>query len=373
MNNTREKFASPLPPAPEFPVQQLSAAQIKQGIIARVPNWLGDAIMAVPALMQLKQIIPPPAGLFVVCPPALEQIFSCMQFIDRVIPLNAVHCNWTAEDRQKIKSLHAGVGIFFNNSPRDVIALRRCGVRQLYGTADRMRWLLLSRSFKFPKRRDKILNQLHHTSKYLSIVKALGAPAWDGTLPELELPYQLTELPENIQTICQHPKLMALAAGAAYGGSKRWSAANFNTVAQQWIANGGFVATLGTAAEQPTGAEIMVGLPEHSAINLCGKSTMLELIYLLKNSTICIANDSGVMHLSALLDRPGIAVFGPTDPSSTSPISANWQIIFEQQPCAPCFKRECPLGTSICMRAITPEMVLKKLAEMPSRSLAGSK
>jgi lipopolysaccharide heptosyltransferase II len=362
MNETQNnKFAESLAPAPEFPVIELTAKQIKAGIIARVPNWLGDAIMAVPALMQLKKIIPPGAELFVICPPALQQIFACMKFIDRVIPLNAAHRNWTTEDRQRVKALNAGAGIFFNNSPRDVIALRRCGVRKLYGTADRMRWLLLTRSFKFPKRRNLILNQLHHTSKYLSMVKALGAPAWDGILPEIELPGQLNELPEKIQALCKQPKLLTMAAGAAYGGSKRWSSENFHAVAQQWIADGGFVATLGTAAERKTGAEIVAGLPEQSAINLCGKSTMIELIYLLKSSMLCIANDSGVMHLSALLDRPGIAVFGPTDPSSTSPISPNWQVIYEQQPCAPCFKRECPLGTSVCMTAITPAMVLEKI------------
>ncbi|MCF6177158.1 MAG: lipopolysaccharide heptosyltransferase II [Victivallaceae bacterium] len=361
MKNDRKKFAADLPSAPEFPVRQLTAAQIKNGIVVRVPNWLGDAIMAVPALMQLKKIIPQPAALFVICPPVLEQIFSAMKFIDRVIPLTAAHRNWTAEDRSTVKALNAGAGIFFNNSPRDVIALRRCGIRNLYGTTDRMRWLLLSRSFKFPKRRNLILNQLHHTSKYLSMVKALGAPEWDGTLPDLELSQQLNKLSDKIRNICAQPKLMTLAAGAAYGSSKRWSTENFHAVAEQWIADGGFVATLGTEVEQENGAKIISGLPDSSAVNLCGETSMTELIYLLKNSTVCVANDSGVMHLSALLDRPGIAIFGPTDPSSTSPISPNWQVMFDKQSCAPCFKRECPLGTAICMQVITPKMVIEKL------------
>ena len=362
MNTDRKNFAANLPSAPEFPARLLTAKQIKNGIVARVPNWLGDAIMAVPALMQLKKIIPEGAGLFVICPPGLAQIFSCMKFIDQVIPLTAAHRNWSAEDRKKVKALNAGAGVLFNNSPRDVIALRRCRVPKLYGTTDRMRWLLLSRSFKFPKRRDLILNQLHHTAKYLSMVKAIGAPKWDGTLPELELPLYLNELSDEIQAVCQQPKLMTLAAGAAYGGSKRWNAENFSAVAKQWIDDGGFVATLGTDAEKVAGTEIISSLPAAKAINLCGESTMIELIYLLKNSAICVANDSGVMHLSALLDRPGIAVFGPTDPSSTSPISPNWQVLFEQQSCAPCFKRECPLDTSACMTAITPAMVIEKLS-----------
>jgi heptosyltransferase-2 len=364
MNNDRKNFVATLPAAPEFPVRLLTAKQIRDGIVVRIPNWLGDAVMAVPALMQLKKIIPGGAKLFVICPPGLTQLFSFMKFIDQVIPLTAAHRNWNREDRKKIKALNAGVGVLFNNSPRDVIALRRCGVRKLYGTADRMRWLLLSRSFKFPKRRDLILNQLHHSAKYLSMVKALGAPAWDGSLPELELPLYLNELSDEIQTVCQQPKLMTLAAGAAYGGSKRWSAANFSAVARAWIDNGGFVATLGTAAERAAGTEIINTLPTDKAINLCGESTMIELIYLLKSSAVSIANDSGVMHLSALLDRPGIAVFGPTDPSPTSPISPNWQILFEQQTCAPCFKRECPLGISRCMEMITPAMVIEKLPQV---------
>ena len=366
MNNVsqQQQFAAGLPGVDPFPVKHLADKLLKQGVVVRMPNWLGDAVMAIPALMQLKGLIPSPGLLSVICPPFLEPLLSSIAEIDRVVTLTAAHRNWNAADRERIADLKPGIGILFNNSPRDVIALRRCGIPELYGTTDRLRWLLLTRSFKFPKRRDRVLNQLHHTKKYLAMVEALGALPWQGNLPTVRPAVSLEELSPLIQRLCAEQKLLTLSAGAAYGSSKRWSCDSFRTVAQYWLDCGGSVATLGTAVEERNGAEILRGLPEERTYNLAGKTSMTELIYLLHHSALTIANDSGVMHLSALLDRPGIAIFGSTDPSATAPISARWQILFEQQPCAPCFKRECPKGTSECMQAITPEMVIQTIASL---------
>lgn len=363
MDNIKS-FRGDLAPAPEFPVKPLSPAQIGNGIIVRVPNWLGDAIMAVPAIMQLKKIIPSPARLFVLCPPGLAAVFECLSCVDQVVKLSGAHKNWTREDRRTIRALGAGAAVLFNNSPRDVIGLRFCGINNLYGTSVRGRGILLRRAFKFPKRRDHQLNNLHHTSKYLSMVMALGAPDWDGTPPEFVLPRGLDEVSGKVREICRKDKLMTLAAGAAYGGSKRWSSENFRAVSQAWIDDGGFVAVLGTGGEKAIGDEVVAGLPPDKAVNMCGQSDIIELMHLLLNSEICVANDSGIMHLSAALGRKGIAVFGPTDPSSTSPISSRWKILFEKQPCSPCFKRECPRGRSNCMKAIAPEKVISAIKEL---------
>ncbi len=97
---------------------------------------------------------------------------------------------------------------------------------------------------------------------------------------------------------------------------------------------------------------------------MTGKTSLIELIYLLQKSKLCIANDSGIMHLAAAVETAGIAIYGSTDPYATSPVRTNWKLLINKQECAPCFKRECPLGSSKCMQAISAEAVIKELIEI---------
>ncbi len=353
-----------LAPAPLFPVTTLDVRSLKDGIAVRVPNWLGDAIMTLPALMQLKKIMPEGCGLFVICPAALTELFNALPIVDVVIPIKQAHRAWTAGEVKIIRELHAGVGILFNNSLRDAIQFRLAGIKPLYGAAARCRGFLLKRSFNFPHRKDYVLNELHHANKYLSMVKALGAPDWDGELPEFNIIPAFETLHPEMQALCRHPRLLALAAGAAYGSSKRWDSASFKAVAEWWIGQGGIVAVLGSAKERDICQEAVDGLVPDKAFNLAGKTDMPELMHLLKQAAVCVANDSGIMHLAAALGCPGIAIFGPTDRSATSPISASWRIVYQKQPCAPCFKRECPRGNPVCMSVITPQMVIAELGKM---------
>ncbi len=350
--------------APLFPVTPLDVRCLKDGIAVRVPNWLGDAVMTLPALMQLKKIMPEGCGIFVICPAALTELFNAMPLVDVVFPLEQAHRAWTSEEIKNVKKLQAGAGILFNNSLRDAIHFRLAGIKQLYGAAARCRGVLLKRSFKFPGRKDHVLNELHHANKYLSMVRALGAPDWNGELPEFNIAPEFETLRPELSSLCRHPRLLALAAGAAYGSSKRWDSASFKTVAEWWIGQGGIVAVLGSAKERDICQEAVEGLYPDKAFNLAGRTNMPELMHLLKHAAACVANDSGIMHLAAALGCPGVAIFGPTDHSATSPISASWRIVCQKQPCAPCFKRECPRGNPVCMTAITPQTVIAELEKI---------
>ncbi|MBU8902002.1 MAG: lipopolysaccharide heptosyltransferase II [Victivallales bacterium] len=350
--------------APEFPVRHLNVKKLKDGIVVRVPNWLGDIVMTLPALMELKKMLPEYCGLFVICPPSAKDLFESLAMIDYVIPLEKVHRNWSKDDLQNVVKLRAGAGILFNNSLRDAVFMRLAGIKHLYGAQARGRSMLLKRSFPFPARRSRSLNNLHHSNKYLSIVKALGASDWNGDLPEFTIKYPLHQSIPEVIDVCSHPSLMTIAAGAAYGGSKRWSAENFREVANWWISEGGIVVALGTAKEKNIAEEVITGLPPEKAYNMAGKTDMCELMHLLLNSKICVANDSGIMHLSAVLGKPGIAIFGPTDHSATGPISNYWRVIYDKIVCSPCFKRECLYGHSQCMKLCSPRRVVEQIQEV---------
>jgi len=350
--------------APEFPVRHLNTKTIKDGIVVRVPNWLGDIVMTLPALMELKKMLPEYCGLFVICPQSAKDLLESFPMIDYVIGLEKVHQNWSNKDLRNVSKLRAGAGILFNNSLRDAIFMRVAGIKRLYGAKARGRSMLLKRSFSFPPRISRTLNKLHHSNKYLSIVKALGASEWNGDLPELKIKYPLDQSNPQVKAACSHPSLLTIAAGAAYGGSKRWSTTNFREVANWWIKEGGIVVALGTEKEKDIADQVVEGLPSHKAYNMAGTTDMCELMHLLLNSKMCVANDSGIMHLSAVLGKPGIAIFGPTDYSSTGPISNYWRVLYDKIACSPCFKRECIYGHSQCMKVCSPGQVVEQIQEL---------
>lgn len=350
--------------APEFPVHPLDMAEIKDGIVVRVPNWLGDVVMAIPALMQLKKMLPEYCGLFVICSEGAQKLLEALPIIDYVVVLEKAHRNWSRRDLKRVSQLRAGIGILFNNSLRDAVFMRLARIPHLYGARARGRSPLLTRAFAFPARTGAVLNNLHHASKYLAMAKALGASDWNGGLPEFRMEYALCQAGPEVRALCGHAKLMTIAAGAAYGSSKRWDAEKFGEVAKWWIKKGGMVAVLGSAKEKEIASGVVENLPSGRAYNMAGKTDMCELLYLLFNAQVCVANDSGIMHLSAILGRPGVAIFGPTDYSATGPMSEHWRIVYKKRDCSPCFRRECPYGPNECMRAYSSSHVIDEIHEL---------
>ena len=340
--------------APSFKVTNVFRPELlKDGLLIRTPNWLGDAVMTFPAMYQLKKALPRECGLFVLCPAGLAGIYKAMPIVDFVLPLEDVHAFPTKFEMASIMNLQPGLAVVFNNSLRDVLSLKLAFVPRVYGASARFRSVFLSRSFRFPPRLDRTLNKPHHAAKYLSMAYALGAPEWRGDYPEINPAKEKELIKPEIQKILASDKLLSVAAGAAYGDSKRWSSENFNKVCRYWIEEqGGSIVCLGSGKERSIGEKVVESLDPDRAFNACGSSDMDELVMILKKSSLCIANDSGVMHLAASLGVPGIAVFGSTDPSATAPVSPLWKVLFKKQECSPCFKRTCPLGNSKCMSAV---------------------
>ena len=175
------------------------------------------------------------------------------------------------------------------------------------------------------------------------------------------LRHAVNELAPEITAFCEHPRMLTVASGAAYGAAKRWPGESFREVAGAWVECGGIVGVLGSALERAVGEEVISGLRKDRAFNLSGRTGLAELMHLLACSALTVANDSGIMHLSAALGRPGVAVFGPTDFTATGPISRRWSLLFDKVECAPCFRRECPNGNARCIRRVTPEMVIAEM------------
>src|SRR5690606_20436754 len=102
--------------------------------------------------------------------------------------------------------------------------------------------------------------------------------------------------------------------------------------------------------------------------NLCGQTSLDDAIDLLARSEAAVCNDSGLMHVTAALGRPQVAVLGSSDPRHTPPLSPAASIMWLQLECSPCFARECPLGHLNCLKQIGPEMIFVELRKLLQRS-----
>ena len=334
----------------------------RNGLLVRMPNHLGDAVMALPALRALRGIVPPACGLFVITPEPLRQLYAALDCVDGTVGFDDPHRWWKKEVREDIHSLRMGAAVLFNNSLRDAIMLRMAGVPRLYGAAKRGRSIMMARGFRFPKRRSGELAAAHQAKRCLAIAEALGADVSAPAMPKLDLSKLMPQLTGTLCALARHPLHLVLAAGAAYGAAKRWPEQNFRVVADFWLRHGGVVSVVGGNSERAVGDAVLAGLPSERCFNLCGKTDINALMSLLQNAALCVANDSGVMHLAAALGTPGVAVFGPTDPAATSPVTDDWILLYKKLPCSPCFKRTCP--DNKCIRAITPATALRAVKEL---------
>jgi len=343
----------------------ISAEQWREGLLVRSPNWLGDLVMTFPALMLLKRLLPEFCALTVICPAGLAPVLDALsETVDEIVPVANPHAFPTRKEIFPLHHRHFGAGILFNNSLRDAIVMRQLGVKPLFGAAARGRSILLRDPLHFPKRVSGRLNPPHQAKRCLEIAKRLGIDDWDGvSMPAVRPDFD----DRRFELAFEHPfpekqPVLAVAPGAAFGDAKRWDADAFHAVADHWQRQrDGFVILLGSKKEAPICESCAEGLAPELTLNLAGKTSLHALMFILKHASYCIANDSGIMHLAAAIGTPGTAVFGSTDMAATGPLSPKWNVLYRKEPCSPCFKHVCPLGTRACMNAIRIDDVLKTL------------
>ncbi|MCQ2379295.1 MAG: lipopolysaccharide heptosyltransferase II, partial [Victivallaceae bacterium] len=329
------------------------------------PILLGDAVMALPALAALKTLLPKYCALIVVAPAGQAALYEALpHIVDEKILLQKPHAFWPWETRCELKRFRVGAGILFNNSFRDALMMKCAGIPYLFGYDGRHRRILLQGALPLPKRPRGRAMKIHQANLYYALAEAFGAAPWNGHPVDLVLPPGI-ELPEKARAVTEGKKLLVIASGAAYGAAKRYGADAYREIARDWLASGGTAAVVGSASERGIAAEVLRGLPTDRTADLCGETTLAQLMKLLKAAQVCVANDSGTMHLAAALRVPGATVFGPTDYTSTAPVG-RWSLILSPTDCAPCLRRVCPKKEHLCMRRMPWQCVgeeLRRLAE----------
>jgi heptosyltransferase-2 len=362
----------------------LHDASANEKILVRGVNWLGDALMSVPALQRLREA-KPGVRITLLAPEKLAGLWEGQPFLDDLLLFSTTDHLWQTARRLRSKKFSAAVA--FPNSLRSALELWLAGIPQRAGYAGPGRTLLLThpvppRSGALAMRRRSageirrliaraespppVPASSHHVHNYLRLVAALGASCEP-------LPPRVTISPEEAETTAarlglpsalEDSPLLGLSPGAEYGPAKRWPVESFiaagiaihQATRCRWI-------ILGGPSDREIAQAVSTGLGRHLAgqpvINLAGQTTLRQLAGALKSCRLLLTNDSGPMHLAAAVGTPVVVPFGSTSPEMTGPIlSAGAQILRAPGiPCAPCFRRDCPIDFR-CMKGITCEAVV---------------
>lgn len=315
-------------------------------VLIFAPNWLGDAVMALPAIADVRRGFPH-ATIVVAARESVAPLFGMVRDVDEVIALGS--------PGQSI-GRDADAAILLPNSFHAAVVAARARVPERWGYRTDWRGMLLTRAI------DRAPAGLHQIDYYRHLVRALGFPNGPDA-PRLEVPPAIRAA--AAQALQQagwdgRMPLAVLAPGAAYGGAKRWPPEFFAALVRALAGGGVRPVLIGRAADAPDGRAIESALGQSAiVVNLIGKTDVPTLAGVLAAARTLVANDSGALHLGAAVGTPVTAMYGPTDervtgprPVSTAPSAA--VVLTHPVWCRPCGLRECPLDHA-CMRGIGVE------------------
>ena len=360
-------------------------------VLVRGVNWLGDAVMTTPALQRLRERLPG-THITLLTPGKLAGLWLGHPSIDQVMTLAAGQTVWSVA-RQIRTAVPFDLALVLPNSPRSALETWLGRVPQRVGYARPWRSWFLTRAI--PPRPDRVVMRIrsvrevrrlcggqpqpapppaaHQIHEYLHLAAALGArpeplaPMAQVAAAEVEQAAKvfLADLPRATRSVAApSPLILGLNPGAEFGPAKRWPAEHFAAVAREacrrfpscvWL-------LFGATKERVLCAEIARAAPAN-ALNLAGRTSLRQLMALLKLCRVLLSNDSGPMHLAAALGTPVVVPFGSTSAELTGPglpgdARQPHRLLSSRAGCAPCFRRACPIDFR-CMTRLTVEPVLE--------------
>ena len=345
--------------SPQFDtIVDIKEMDLSNGVLIRSTNWLGDAVMSLPAIYKLRQHLPENTKIYILCHAKLASLWQAVDWIDQVITFKEKRLD--SETGAKLKALNPSLTIILPNSFGAVWDCFKLGLKNRVGCKGRGRASMLN--YKLPAwKRVAGEDKFHQLNHYLSMMHALGIDEWNDFCPPLkvELDQQRQEelLPDSGEFIL-------LAPAAAYGKAKQWPTSHFRKLADWWTEQNKQVIVIGAPGEEAVAEAVAEG--NDRITSLAGKTSIEELMFLIDKARIVIANDSGTMHLAAALQKDGIAIFGSTDEIATGPVGGRWIIHRKQLNCSPCLERECP-RTDIpyeCLNRITSDEVIVSVEQL---------
>ncbi|MBS1857868.1 MAG: lipopolysaccharide heptosyltransferase II [Acidobacteria bacterium] len=324
-------------------------------VLVRATNWLGDAVMSLPAIRAVRAVVPH-AHLAVLARPWAADLYARERAIDRVIPYPAQ--KGLAARRAFAAQLRGeafDTAILLQNAFDAALIAWLAGIPERIGYRRDGRGVLLTRAIALPEPGDI---PRHERFYYLELLRRAG---WIERLPADDA-IRLDGIAEARAAGAAHMTALGIAGpavgvspGAAYGNAKRWLPERFAETAARL---GKTVLVFGSRDERPLCEEVagMIRRAGAGARNLAGETTLREFIDLAAACCLMLTNDSGAMHVASALGVPTVTVFGATDDTTTGPTGALARVVREHTECSPCLLRECPIDHR-CMTRVAVERV----------------
>jgi heptosyltransferase-2 len=328
-------------------------------ILMRGPNWVGDSVLAIPAMKAVRARFPE-AEITLLVRPWVSGVFKSAPFIDHLWsePRPSGLSDWMRITKS-IRQNHFDMALLFPNSFESaaMIFLGRVPQRVGYAT-DGRRWLLTNSLKPSSEKR----HQVHY---YLDLAEAVSAEVAQPSIAIEATAEERTQAARLLASegIAPDRRYLVLNPGAAYGSAKRWGEEGFaeagDTLAAELDID---VAIVGSQVERSIAESIQKQMRSRVAV-LNGKTSLETLIGVIANASLVLTNDSGPMHIAAALGVPTVAVFGSTDHVVTGPWGPRARVVREPVDCSPCMLRECPIDHR-CMTRVSASAVCTAAREV---------
>ncbi len=325
-------------------------------IVIRAPNWIGDSILALPAMVNLKRNFPE-SELWVAANEWVRDLFRTEDYLEGTIPIpqqnNLKNLNFSA---RKLREFNFDLGILLTNSFGSALLFYLAGIPQRWGYRRDGRGFLLTKEAPVHNQADRF----HQAHYYLDLLSGLGLKNYTT---ELNLSLDRRELAwveewlgsQNIDT---KKPLVFINPGAFYGPAKRWPTSKYSELASLLQEkNKVQILIIGSEKEISLAEHIATDMSERPFV-LAGQTSLSRLAAIVSFGSVFISNDSGPMHLANALKIPVVALFGPTEPSRTGPYQNPYTIFHKGAPCWPCSYRDCPYDHR-CMMNISVQEVFE--------------
>ncbi|MBN2538667.1 MAG: lipopolysaccharide heptosyltransferase II [Deltaproteobacteria bacterium] len=312
-------------------------------ILIRGTNWIGDVIMSLPAVSSVRRTFPH-ARIAVLAKPWVAELYRACPDVDDVIVFRSpgIHDGIVGKIRlaEQLRKEKFDLALLLQNAIEAalIVWLARIPLRAGYNSD--CRGLLLTHSVQ----RTRAIRKIHQIGYYLEMVESLGfgtagrainiAPGDDYSLSAKKI---LVE--HNIE---EEETLIGIAPGASYGPAKMWFPERFAAVADRLADEfSARIILFGSSGDRER-TDLLQKNSKNLMINLAGETKLSEVIGLIQECDLFISNDSGLMHLAGALNIPLIAIFGSTNPATTSPAGERSIVIHKDVSCSPCLKESCP-------------------------------
>ena len=336
------------------------STQASTRVLVVAPAWVGDMVMCQP-LLQLIKAKQPNSFFQVVAPKATAPVATRMAEVDEVTVAEFEHgkLGWSARRGlgHQLRGHKFDVAYVLPNSWKSALLPWFANVKRRVGWLGESRYGLLNDARRLDKQ-----------AYPLMIERFMALADIDGQLPTK--PYPLPQLTFDLQNRTQlleqlnlQPKQVAvLCPGAEFGAAKKWPVAHYSQLAEDLLQAGYQVWLMGSPKDAEDAQAIQQVVPQ--AINLAGKTSLVDAIDLMSCAELVVSNDSGLMHVGCALNIATVGVFGSTSPGFTPPLGPRAEVVELEMDCRPCFKRECPLQHLNCLNQLQPAQVMRSVEKL---------